>query len=138
MLGTVLIAIGAIFLISGLVYLIVKVPKSRREQERRTAEVPGTITHEREVRRRKKSTKLYYDMLYTVNGQQFQLKDVRSMTRHTVGEKVRIAYNPEDPEDAHANELHSSPEETKKSGIVLLIVGAVVAVIGVICMFMAK
>lgn len=138
MFGKTLIVNGSIIFIIAFVYMIVNVPKARREQKRRTGEAPGTITNEREVRRRKKSTKLYYDMLYLVNGQQFELKNVRSMTRHTVGEKVRIAYDPDDPEDAHANELHSSAEEMKRSAVGLLTVGAVVAAIGVVCMFMMK
>lgn len=136
MLAPALLAAGVLFLVIGVIYRCIYVPRLRSQVARRSASVEGTLTEVRKIRRRRQTTKYLCTFSYTVGGQPYELRRVRSFVPHEEGERVTVFYQPEKPTDAHAEGFHTNPEDGKKAAMVILILGAVFAGLGIL--FLAK
>jgi hypothetical protein len=141
-LGTALVILGVVFLIVALYTLLVKIPKSRAQVERRTGKTTGRVTeiHVKTYRRKKPNKIGYYetktykaDFSYNVGGTEYFIKGIPVTPAPEEGEEVEISYNPDDPADAHADKYFANPYSNKVGGLILLVLSAVLLILGVIC-----
>ena len=144
MLGSAFLILGVVFLIVALYTLIIKIPKSRAQVERRTAKTKGTVkeVHVKTYRTKKKNGIGYHethtykaDFSYNVGGTEYEIKSVPVMPAPDKGEEVDISYNPDNPSDAHADKFFANAYSNKVGGFIILAIAAVLLAIGAISLF---
>ena len=107
MASPVLIFLGLLFLVIGIVYFFFQVPKLRRELERRTEQTTAIISRGKYVHKRRGGSYYLYDLDYTVSGQDYGLKKVKSHSHFAEGDELSVSFNPDDPSDAHIDKFHT-------------------------------
>ena len=122
--------VGFVLFFIGIIFLIYA-PIHARQNKRRTASAPGTITFVKEVRQSNSDiANPMYDYLFTVDfvadGVTHTTHTKRQALRKEVGDEVTVKYNPSKPDDCHINEFHG---ETTKP---IVIVGLIVTAVGLI------
>ena len=143
--GVAFFILGIIFLFVALYTLLVKIPKSRKQVERREGHTKGRITkvHVHTYRRQSSNlktheTKTYKaDFVYTVGGQEYTLNGIVATNVPTEGEEMDISYNPDKPSDAHVDKYFADPTANKTGGLILLVIAAVLLLIGIVAIMMA-
>ena len=143
MMGIALLIVGVVFLLISLYTFLIKLPKSRAQASRRTAQTNGVISSvEEKVYQRKKSNKVGYyeskmyklDFSYTVDGTPYEIKGIASVAKHEEGEEYKVSYNPDDPSDAHVDEFFAGAYGSKIGGVIFIILAAVLIVLGLAIM----
>lgn len=139
------IVLGIIFLIVALYTLIIKIPKSRAQVERRSGKTHGVVSNV-DVRtyRRKSSSGKYresktykVDLTFNVGGEEYTIKGIPATNVPNQGDAMDVSYNPDKPSDAHIDMYFADPSANKTGGIILLAVAAVLLLIGVIAFMIA-
>lgn len=138
MASPVLIFLGLLFLVIGIVYFFFQVPKLRRELERRTEQTTAIISRGKYVHKRRGGSYYLYDLDYTVSGQDYGLKKVKSHSHFAEGDELSVSFNPDDPSDAHIDKFHTDPETGKKVSYIFLIAGGACLLIGIIILMAAR
>ncbi len=140
MLGPACLILGIIFLIVALYTLVIKIPKSRAQVERRTGKTVGKVTEvivkTYETKKQGvgyRETKTYKaNFSYNVNGTEYTLKGIATMPAPAEGDELDIHYNPENPADAHVDKYFADAAANKSGGLIILGLAGVLILIGII------
>ncbi len=147
MLGVALIVLGVVFLIVGLYTILIKIPKSRAQGERRTGKTKGRVTevHVKTYETKKANSPGYRethtykaDFAFNVGGTEYTIKGVPVTPAPNEGDEVDISYNPDDPSDAHADKYFASAEANKTGGLIILGVSVAMILLGVVINMVGK
>ncbi len=147
MLGVALIIVGIIFLFVALYTLLIKIPKSRAQGNRRTGKTTGRVTdvHEKTYETKRtngagyRTTHTYKaDFAFNVGGQEYTIKGIPVTPAPNVGDEVDISYNPDDPSDAHADKYFATASANKTGGLAILGLSAAMIFLGVIITMFVK
>ncbi|MCR5475236.1 MAG: DUF3592 domain-containing protein [Lachnospiraceae bacterium] len=123
-----ILATGLALIIVGILFLVMY-PRSKRKANRHIAQTTGIVADEKIQYDDGGSPEFYnYSFTYTVDGQEYTTKKIQWVmpNRPSVGDTVRISYNPLKPSDANATDNEIPPTKA------FLIIGAVLCVIGLI------
>ncbi len=145
MLGVACLILGIVFLVVGLYTLVIKIPKSRAQTERRTGKTVGKVTEVivKTYETKKKNspgyreTKTYKsNFAYSVNGTEYTIKGIATMPPPAEGDDVDISYNPENPADAHVDKYFADAAANKSGGLIILGISGVLLLIGIVGMIL--
>lgn len=145
--GVAFIILGIVFLLVALYTLLIKIPKSRAQVDRRTAKTKGVVKeiHVKTYRTKRKNGLGYHethtykaDFTYNVGGTEYMIKGVAVTPAPEEGEEVDISYNPDNPADGHADKYFANPYSNKVGGFIFFGLSAVLLIIGAICCTMAS
>ncbi len=141
MLGPACLILGIIFLIVALYTILIKIPKSRAQVERRTGKTVGRVTEvivkTYETKKQNaagyRETKTYKaNFSYNVNGTEYTLKGIATMPAPAEGDELDVHYNPENPADAHVDKYFADAAANKTGGLIILGLAGVLILIGII------
>ena len=141
MTGIAMIILGVIFFVVALYTLFVKIPKSRKQIEKRSGKTTGVVKeiHKKTYQTKKRNGAGYRethtykaDFTFNVGGQEYMIKGVPVFPAPEEGEQVDISYDPDNPQDAHADKFFADPASNKSGGMVLAIVAAVLLILGIV------
>ena len=141
MTGVALIILGVVFLIVALYTLIIKIPKSRAQFERRTGKTRGVVkeVHVKTYETKKSNSAGYRtthtykaDFSFNVGGTEYMIKGVPVTPAPNEGDEVDISYNPDNPSDAHADKYFASASANKTGGLIILGISVAMILLGVV------
>ena len=147
MLGVALIILGIVFLFVALYTLLIKIPKSRAQTERRTGKTKGRVAevHVKTYETKKshgagyRQTHTYKaDFAYNVGGTEYMIKGVPVTPAPNEGDEVDISYNPDNPSDAHADKYFATASANKTGGLIILGISVAMIALGAVMTMLVK
>ena len=141
MLGVALIILGVVFMVVALYTLLIKIPKSRAQTERRTGKTKGIVkeVHVKTYETKKQNSPGYRtthtykaDFSFNVGGTEYMIKGIPVTPAPNEGDEVDISYNPDNPSDAHADKYFATASANKTGGLIILGVSAAMILLGLV------